>query len=155
MLMVLERLGITMQDVTYRGDAQQLNDFIAGNLDLLVVAGSTAMPVMRNGQGRILGWTSAARVPSTPDVPAFAEHAPGLEALSWFGLLAPARTPPAAIQAVNAAAVQALNDPRIRERVTHDAQFVVGSTPAEFAAFLAAQLVAWRPILSRMEVPLN
>jgi tripartite-type tricarboxylate transporter receptor subunit TctC len=155
MLMVLERLGITMQDVTYRGDAAQLNDFLAGTLDLLVVAGSTALPVFRNGQGRILGWTSAQRVPSTPDVPTFAEGAPGLEALSWFGLLAPARTPPGAIEALNAAALHALADPRIRERVTNDAQFVMGSTPAEFGRFLTAQLEIWRPILSRMEVPLN
>ncbi|WPB87203.1 Bug family tripartite tricarboxylate transporter substrate binding protein [Sediminicoccus rosea] len=155
MLMVLERLGVTMQDVTYRGDAAQLNDFLAGNLDLLVVAGSTALPVHRNNQGRILGWTSAQRVPSTPDVPTFAEFTPGLEALSWFGLLAPARTPPAAIEALNAAAVAALGDERIRDRLTNDAQFVQGSTPAEFSRFLAAQLEAWRPVLSRMEVPLN
>jgi len=155
MLMVLERLGVTMQDVTYRGDAAQLNDFLAGTLDLLVVAGSTALPVFRNNQGRLLGWTSAQRVPSTPDVPSFSEFAPGLEALSWFGLLAPARTPPAAIEALNAAAVQALGDARIRERLTNDAQFVQGSTPAEFGRFLEAQLIAWRPILSRMEVPLN
>jgi tripartite-type tricarboxylate transporter receptor subunit TctC len=69
MLMVLERMGVTMQDVTYRGDAQALTDFLATNLDLLVVAGSTALPVHRNRQGRILGWTSAERVPSTPEVP--------------------------------------------------------------------------------------
>ena len=155
MLMVLERLGVTMQDVTYRGDAAQLNDFLAGNLDLLVVAGSTALPVHRNNQGRLLGWTSAQRVPSTPDVPTFAEFTPGLEALSWFGLLAPARTPPAAIQALNAAAIAALGDERIRDRLTNDAQFVQGSTPEAFSRFLAAQLEAWRPVLSRMEVPLN
>lgn len=155
MLMVLERLGVTMQDVTYRGDAAQLNDFLAGNLDLLVVAGSTALPVHRNNQGRLLGWTSAQRVPSTPDVPTFAEFTPGLEALSWFGLLAPARTPPAAIEALNAAAIAALGDERIRDRLTNDAQFVQGSTPEAFSRFLAAQLEAWRPVLSRMEVPLN
>lgn len=155
MLMVLERLGVTMQDVTYRGDAAQLNDFLAGNLDLLVVAGSTALPVHRNNQGRLLGWTSAQRVPSTPDVPTFAEFTPGLEALSWFGLLAPARTPPAAIEALNAAAIGALGDERIRDRLTNEAQFIQGSTPEAFGRFLAAQLEAWRPVLSRMEVPLN
>ncbi|MBX9751502.1 MAG: tripartite tricarboxylate transporter substrate binding protein [Roseococcus sp.] len=155
MLMVLERLGVTMQDVTYRGDAAQLNDFLAGTLDLLVVAGSTALPVFRNNQGRLLGWTSAQRVPSTPDVPTFAEFAPGLEALSWFGLLAPARTPAPAIEALNAAAIAALADERIRERLANDAQFVQGSTPAAFGQFLTAQLAAWRPVLSRMEVPLN
>jgi tripartite-type tricarboxylate transporter receptor subunit TctC len=155
MLMVLQGLGITMQDVTYRGDAAAMNDFLAGNLDLLVVAGSTAIPVMRNGQGRILGWTSLQRMPQTPEVPAFAEFAPGVEALSWFGLLAPARTPQPAIQALNAAAVQSLTDPRIRESIIGDVQNVVGGTPGEFAQFLQAQQAAWRPVLSRMEVPLN
>jgi tripartite-type tricarboxylate transporter receptor subunit TctC len=156
MLMVLERLGITMQDVTYRGDAAQLNDFLAGTLDTLVVAGSTALPVYRNGQGRILGWTSAERVPSTPDVPSFAERAaPGLVAESWFGLLAPARTPPAAVRALHAAAVEALGEPRVRERLTNEAQFLKASTPEAFADFLQEQLRIWRPTLSRLEVPLN
>lgn len=155
MLMVLQGLGITMQDVTYRGDSAAMNDFLAGNLDLLVVAGSTAMPVMRNGQGRILGWTSLRRMPQTPDIPAFAEYAPGVEALSWFGLLAPARTPQPVIQALNGAAVQSLTDPRIRESILGDVQDVVGNTPEQFADFLQAQQAAWRPVLSRMEVPLN
>lgn len=155
MMMVLQGLGITMQDVTYRGDAAAMNDFVAGNLDLLVVAGSTAMPVMRNGQGRILGWTSLRRMPQTPEIPAFSEFAPGVEALSWFGLLAPARTPQPVIQALNAAAVESLTDPRIRESIIGDVQDVVGGTPEQFARFLQEQQAAWRPVLSRMDVPLN
>jgi tripartite-type tricarboxylate transporter receptor subunit TctC len=155
MLMVLDRLGLQMQDVTYRGDAAQLNDFLAGTLDLLVVAGSTALPVYRNDQGRILGWTSAQRVSSTPDAPTFAESFPGLVAESWFGLLAPARTPPAVVERLNAAAVQALQDARIRERLTNDGQFPKGSTPEEFARFMASEVERWRPILSKLDVPQN
>jgi tripartite-type tricarboxylate transporter receptor subunit TctC len=156
MLMVLERLGLKMQDVTYRGDAAQLNDFVAGNLDLLVVAGSTALPVHRNRQGRLLGWTGAERVPSTPEVPTFAEAAaPGLVAQSWFGLLAPARTPAAAVERLHAAAARALEDPRIRQRLTDDGQFVVGGTPEQFASFLRAEAERWRPVLGRLEVPRN
>ena len=155
MLMVLEKLGLRMQDVTYRGDAAAMNDFVAGNLDLLVVAGSTAVPVQRNGQGRILGWTSARRMPQTPDVPAFAEFAPGLEALSWFGLLAPARTPQNAIDTLHNAAKEALTDARLKERLDAEAQTIIGSTPAEFTQFLSQQQELWRPTLARMEVPLN
>lgn len=155
MLMVLDRLGLQMQDVTYRGDAAQLNDFLAGTLDLLVVAGSTALPVHRNGQGRLLGWTSAERVPSTPDVPTFAEHASGLVAQSWFGLLAPARTPPEVVQRLNEAAVQALKDPTIRDRLTNEGQFLQGGTPAQFAEFLRAEAERWRPVLSKLDVPQN
>lgn len=152
MLMVLERMGVTMQDVTYRGDAQAMSDFVATNLDLLVVAGSTALPVHRNRQGRILGWTSAERVPSTPEVPAFAESYPGLVAQSWFGLLTQSRVPPAHVERLNAAAREALSDPRIRERLTNDGQFVQGGTAAEFASFLATEAERWRPVLAKMDL---
>jgi tripartite-type tricarboxylate transporter receptor subunit TctC len=72
MLMVLDRLGLQMQDVTYRGDAAQLNDFLAGTLDLLVVAGSTALPVYRNDQGASSAGrarSASARRPMRPPSP--------------------------------------------------------------------------------------
>jgi tripartite-type tricarboxylate transporter receptor subunit TctC len=152
MLLVCDRLGIQLQDVTYRGDSAALNDFLAGNLDTLVVAGSTAVPVFRNGQGRLLAWTSKQRMPTTPEVPTIAEFASDTEALSWFGLLAPARTPAELVQKLNSAAVESLRDPRIQERLTRDAQFILGGTPAEFAQFLRDQDRQWRPILSKLDV---
>ena len=152
MLMVLDRLGLTMQDVTYRGDAAQLNDFLAGNLDFMVVTGSTVLSVHRARQGRVLGWTSAERVPVTPEVPTFAETTPGIEASSWYGLVARAGTPPAIIETLNRAALQALQEPRIRERLCADGQFLAGGTPADLGRFMAEQLAKWRPILRRMEV---
>ena len=155
MLMCLDRLGITMQDVTYRGDSAQLTAFLAGQLDMLIVAGGTALPVQRNRQGRLIAWTSLRRVESTPDVPTVAEFAPGLEALSWFGLLFPARTPDDIVRRTNVAANEALQDPRIRERLTNDAQFLAGGSPQDFADFLQRTDRAWRPILSRLDVPRN
>lgn len=155
MLLATEKLGIQMQDVTYRGDAQAMNDFLSGSLDVLVVAGSTAVPVHRNGQGRLIAWTSARRVPSVPEIPAIAEFAPGVDALSWFGLLAPARTPAAVVAKLNGAAVAAMADPRVVARVTGDAQFIDAGSPEAFAEFLRAQDGLWRPILSKLDVPNN
>ncbi|GGJ13260.1 Bug family tripartite tricarboxylate transporter substrate binding protein [Neoroseomonas lacus] len=153
MLMVMERLGITMQDVTYRGDSAQLTAFLAGDIDMLIVAGGTGQPVYRNRQGRLIAWTSERRVESTPDVPSIAQYAPGLDVLSWFGLLAPAGTTADFVLRVNAAANQALQDARIRERLTTDGQFLAGGTPDDFAAFLKRSDEQWRPILQRLDVP--
>ncbi len=150
MLMVLERLGLQMQDVTYRGDAGQLNDFLARNLDLMVVAGSTALPVYHNRQGRLLGWTSERRVPTTSEIPTFGEVTPGLVAQSWFGLVAPARTRQPVIDRLHGATVEALRDQRIERRLTDEAQFLAGSTPAEFSAFMQVEAERWRPILARI-----
>jgi len=155
MLMVMERLGITMQDVTYRGDSAQLAAFMAGDLDVLVVSGGTAQPVHRDGRGRLIAWTSARRITSTPDVPSIAEFAPGLYVLSWFGLLAPARTPADMVQRVNSAANEALKDERIRERLITEGQFLAGGSPEDFAGFLNRSDTQWRPILSKLNVPRN
>ena len=154
-VLVADALGIRMQDVTYRGDAPQLNDFLAGTLDLLVVGGATAMQPHRNGQGHIIAWTSEKRVPFMPDLPTFAEYVPGTVAQTYFGLLAPARTPRAAIDRLAAAASGALKEATLRDRLLAEGQFAEGTGPEEFAAFMAREAERWRPLLQRMNLQLD
>ena len=154
-VLVSEALGIRMQDVTYRGDSAQLNDFVAGTLDVLVVGGSSAIGPHRNGQGRILAWTGDRRMPMTPDVPIFAEVAPEAVGQTWFGLAAPARTPAAAVERLSAAASRALQEPALRDRLLSEGQFAVGSSPGEYAAFLGREMDRWRPLLQRMNIKVD
>ena len=148
--MLSEGLGIRMQEVTYRGDAPQLNDLMAGTLDVIIVGGSAGLTAHRSGKGRIIGWTGEQRVPATPEIPTFSELGPDMVSQTWFGLLVPARTPTAAIAHLNAAAVQALQAPMLRDRLLEEAQFIAGGTPGDFAAFLRAEADRWRPILRRL-----
>jgi tripartite-type tricarboxylate transporter receptor subunit TctC len=154
-VLVSEALGIRMQDVTYRGDSAQLNDFVAGTLDVLVVGGSSAIGPHRNGQGRILAWTGDRRMPMTPDVPIFAEVAPEAVGQTWFGLAAPARTPEAAVERLSAAASRALQEPALRDRLLSEGQFAIGSSPGEYAAFLGREMDRWRPLLQRMNIKVD
>jgi len=154
-VLVSEALGIRMQDVTYRGDSAQLNDFVAGTLDVLVVGGSSALGPHRNGQGRILAWTGDRRMPMTPDVPIFAEVAPEAVGQTWFGLVVPARTPAAPIERLSAAASHALQEPTLRDRLLNEGQFAVGSSPGEYAAFLDREMDRWRPLLRRMNIKVD
>ena len=154
-VLVSEALGIRMQDVTYRGDSAQLNDFVAGTLDILVVGGSSAIGPNGNGQGRILAWTGDRRMPMTPDVPIFAEVAPEAVGQTWFGLAAPARTPAAAVERLSAAASRALQEPALRDRLLSEGQFAVGSSPGEYAAFLGREMDRWRPLLQRMNIKVD
>ena len=154
-VLVSEALGIRMQDVTYRGDSAQLNDFVAGTLDILVVGGSSAIGPHRNGQGRILAWTGDKRMPITPDVPIFAEVAPEAVGQTWFGLTVPARTPAAAIERLSAAASRALQEPTLRDRLLNEGQFAVGSSPGECAAFMERETNRWRPLLQRMNIKVD
>ncbi|MBK1657288.1 tripartite tricarboxylate transporter substrate binding protein [Paracraurococcus ruber] len=154
-VLVAEQLGIRMQDVTYRGDAQQLNDFLAGTLDLLVVGGASAIAPHRNGQGRIIGWTGDRRLPATPDIPTFAEVAPGAVAQTYFGLAVPARTPRTAVERLSQAAAAALQEPALRDRLLAEGQFALGTGPEEYGAFLRAEAARWAPVLQRMNLQID
>ena len=154
-VLVSDALGIRMQDVTYRGDSAQLNDFVAGTLDLLVVGGSSAIGPHRNGQGRILAWTGDKRMPMTPDIPVFAEVAPEAVGQTWFGLAVPARTPAVPIERLSTAAARALQEPALRDRLLGEGQFAVVSSPGEYAAFLGREMERWRPLLQRMDIKVD
>lgn len=154
-VLVAEKLGIRMQDVTYRGDAQQLNDFLAGTLDLLVVGGASAIGPHRNGQGRIIGWTGDRRLPAMPEIPTFDEFAPGAIAQTYFGLAVPARTPRPVIDRLSQAAATALKEPALRDRLLAEGQFALGTSPEEYGAFLRAEAERWAPVLQKMNLQID
>ncbi len=152
MLLVNEAFGVRMQDITYRGDASQVADFLGGRLDLLMVGGSTGLAMHRSGQGRILAWTSDRRMPGNEDVPLVADFRPGTVAQTWFGLLVAARTPPAMVQRLNGAATQAIRTDEFRTRLLAEGIFAVGSSPEDFATFLRTESDRWGPLLRRMDI---
>jgi tripartite-type tricarboxylate transporter receptor subunit TctC len=154
-VLISEAFGIRMQDVTYRGDGQQLAAFLAGTLDLAVVGGSAAIGTHRNGQGRIVAWTGDRRLPALPEVPTFSEWSPNTVAQTYFGLVVPARTPPGPIERLSAAAQQALREPALRERLLAEGQFAEGTTPEAYAAFLAREAERWRPVLAKLNLQLD
>ena len=153
--LVQESLGFRTQDVTYRGDSAQLNDFAGGRLDIMVVGGSTGLQAQRNNMGRLVAWTGDRRMPSTPEVPIVAELQPGCVAQTWFCLLAPARTPPAAIAKLNAAAQHAIATQEFQGRMLAEGQFAEGSTPEGLGRFLDAEMTRWRPVLQRLNIQLD
>ncbi|WP_159992578.1 tripartite tricarboxylate transporter substrate binding protein [Roseomonas sp. 18066] len=147
---VLEGMKMRMQEITYRGDAQQLNDLMGGTLDVIVVGGSSGLAAHRSGRGRIIGWTGEERLAVTPEIPNFSELGPDMVVQTWFGLLAPARTPAAAINRLNAVALRALQSTELRDRLLAEGQFVAGGSPDDFATFLAQQAERWRPVVARL-----
>lgn len=154
--LIQERIGLDWNDVGYRGDAPQLNDLPAGTLDSILVGGATGLAALRTGRARILGWTGEQRLPNLPDQPTFAEHYPGLVAVTWFGLLAPARTPPEAVVRLNEAAASAIReDAGLRERLLNEGIVTAGGTPADFQAFLTREAERWGPLLRRLEIRLD
>lgn len=150
--LIAARLGLDWTEVTYRGDAPQVTDLMTGALDVAVLGGPPALAAERTGRVRVLGWTAPARLPHLPDHPVFAETWPDIVSVGWFGLHAPAATPPEAVARLNAACAEALAaDPALRERLTAEGVLVqVPGPPAAFAAFLAGEQRRLAPIVAAL-----
>ncbi len=141
--------GLQMNHVTFRGTAAAVPDLLAGRIPLVIEVGSAALPLVQRGALRPLAISSARRSPLAPDIPTFMEAGlPGYEVQSWHMVMAPAGTSPPVIDAINAAVNRAVATPAIAARLTELAMDVTqGSTPASAAAFLAAEIAKWEPII--------
>ena len=144
--------GTFMVHIPYKGSAPALTDLIAGEIHLMFDAGSSSLPHVRAGRLRVLGVTSARRVPGIPDVPAIAETVPGFEAAFWFALFVPAGSPSAAVERLSAEVNEVLRTPALRDRYKADGVEVFGSTPAELAARMKADGPKWVAIQKRAGV---
>jgi tripartite-type tricarboxylate transporter receptor subunit TctC len=137
-----------LQHVPYKGAAQALTDVISGNVDLYLSSVPTLLPQIRQGKLRALAVTSARRVDDLPQVPTVVEsgHA-GFDAVTWFGLLAPAGTPKEAITRLNAEFNKALATPELRKRLDDEGASAVTSTPEQFGALIREDIPRWGKVV--------
>jgi tripartite-type tricarboxylate transporter receptor subunit TctC len=140
--------GIEMLHVPYRGAGPALNDLLPGRVDVMFNNIGAVLPLIQGGKLRGLAVTTAKRTPAVPHLPPIAEAGvPGFDVSSWYAFFAPARTPPEIIRKTHADTVAALGDPATKERLEQLGVVVVGSTPAELAAFLKAEMDKWAPVI--------
>jgi len=139
--------GIEMTHVPYRGAGPVLNDLIPGRVDVYFASGALLENV-RAGQIRALAVTGSRREPAAAELPTIAEAGvPGFKAFSWQALFVPAHTPSHIIARMNADAIAALNESTVRGRLKQDGYRIVGSTPEELAALLAAETDKWGAVI--------
>jgi tripartite-type tricarboxylate transporter receptor subunit TctC len=142
-----------MLHVPYRGTGPQLTDLLAGRLDAASVGAPAILQFIKTGKLRCLATGTTQRIPQLPDVPTVAEQGyPGFEMTQWYGLLAPASLPAPAAERLAVAAAKAVKEKESVDRLSADAAIAVGSTPAEFAAFIAAEQNRWKPVIARAKI---
>jgi tripartite-type tricarboxylate transporter receptor subunit TctC len=137
--------GINMVHVPYR--TSFLPDLFAGQIQTVFSPISQSIDYVRSGKLRALGVTSATRQASLPDLPAVAEFVPGYEASGWYGIGAPRNTPAEIVDRLNKDMNAALADADMTMRLTGLGAVPMPSTPAEFAAFLAADTEKWAKVI--------
>jgi tripartite-type tricarboxylate transporter receptor subunit TctC len=136
--------GIDLQHIPYRGTAPAMTDMIGGQISAMFSNALTAKPQIESNAIRALGVSGRKRSQALPDIPPIAEAGvPGYEATQWYGLVAPAGTPPEIIARLHAEATKALETQEMKDKLAGDGAEPVGTTPAEFAAHIKGELEKW------------
>jgi tripartite-type tricarboxylate transporter receptor subunit TctC len=140
---------VNIVHVPYQGSAQALTDLIAGRVQIFFNNALSAMPQVRSGKLRALAVTGPVRLAIAPEVPTVAESGlPGFETETWYGMLAPAGTPPALISRLHADVVKVIHLPEVQERFTGEATRAIGNTPGQFRAYILAESTKWQKVLA-------
>jgi tripartite-type tricarboxylate transporter receptor subunit TctC len=140
--------GVQMTHVPYKGSAPALADLLGGQVQLMFDNLPPSLPQIKAGKLRPLAVTSLTRAPALPDVPTIAESGlPGFEASSWFGILAPAGTPPAIIAKLNAEVAKWLASPEGKEKLVAIGANAAGGSPEDFARHIQAETAKWAKVV--------
>ncbi len=129
--------------VPYKGAPDIINALLTAQTQFGFPTLGTAVPHIKAGKLRALGVTGPKRSPAFPDVPAIGESVPGFALVSWFGVMAPAKTPDRIVERLAAEIGKVLSDPVLRERIQADGTEVVTNTPAEYRAFFKDEMANW------------
>ena len=138
---------IDLLAVPYKGAGPAFIDLMAGQVQMMIATLSLALPHARAGRVRALAVTSRERHPAVPGLPTVAETVPGYHYTVWYGLLAPAGTPAAIIQRLNAAAVKILQARDTQEKFAGEGLQTTSDTPEEFAAYLKSEVETWAKVV--------
>jgi len=138
--------GVDIRHIPYRGTAPAVTDIISGQIHAMFANALTARPQVEAGKVRALGVSGPKRISAMPDVPPVGDTVRGYEAMQWYGLVAPAKTPRAIVMRLHAAAMLALKTEEMKEKLASDGAEPEGSTPEAFAALIKSELEKWAKV---------
>jgi tripartite-type tricarboxylate transporter receptor subunit TctC len=147
--------GLNIAHVPYKGTAPALADLLGGQVEMMCDNLGVSLPHVRAGKLKALAVASAKRIRTLPDVPALAESLPGFEAVAWFGIVAPPKTPAAIAEKVAATVIDALRLPEVQKRLAELSAEPMGLTPAETAAYMKQETERWAGVIRSAGVKLE
>jgi tripartite-type tricarboxylate transporter receptor subunit TctC len=147
------RSGMRVTHIPYKGGGQAVTDVVAGQIPLIFTVVPTIASFISNGRLNPIVVSSPKRSPTLPDVPTVAESGlPGFDVSSWYGILAPAKTPKPIIDRLQKEIAAVLMLPEVRERYQKNGFEVVGNTPAEFAEQIKADYARWGKVVKEANI---
>jgi tripartite-type tricarboxylate transporter receptor subunit TctC len=152
------KAGLDMPPVAYKGAAPMMTDLLGGQVKIGFDEVLTSMQQIKAGKVIPLATTGSTRWPALPDVPTIAEQGEalaGFEVTGWFGLLAPAGTPPVIVNRLSETLQKAFADKEFRERIYAQGSEPIGSNPEAFRTFIAAEYVRWGDLIRAVGIKLE
>ena len=139
---------IDIVHVPYRGAAPVMSDLLGQHVQMVFLDLPVLLPQIKVGKIKAIAVGAPKRVPSAPDVPTTAEVGmPDLITENWYGMITPAKTPPQVVAALNKAAVEAMKDPVVVEKLASQGAILVGGTPEEFRAYIESETKKWAKVI--------
>ncbi|MBI5320278.1 tripartite tricarboxylate transporter substrate binding protein [Bradyrhizobium sp.] len=140
--------GIDVVHVPYRGAAPAITDLLGQQVQMTFLDLPAILPHIRSGALKPIALGTTARAPTAPDVPTTVELGmPQLRIENWYGMIAPAATPPAIIEALNRITITALADPAVKEKLAEQGLTTVGNSPQQFRDYIAAETAKWAKVI--------
>lgn len=156
MELFLNTADVKAVHVPYKGSPEAALALASGQVQMLMAVAPALLPLIQDGRIKLIGDTGAKRQESMPNLPTIAESGyPGFEALAWNGLFAPAGTPAAIVERINADANAALKDPAVQAMLIKQALVPGGGTVGEFKSFIAAEGSKWGAIIKKAGITLD
>ena len=154
--LLASKAGVKLLHVPYKGGSAAVMDAVAGQVPLVVTVPPTALPFVQDGRLKALAVTGKDRMSLMPDVPTVKEQGfPDFEVVSWYSLLAPARTPKPIVELLQAAVAEVLNDAEVREAYTKVGFIPVGNRPEVFSAQLQADYQRWGALIKSARIAIE
>jgi tripartite-type tricarboxylate transporter receptor subunit TctC len=148
--------NVDVMHVPFKSGSEAVNAAIGGQVDVVMDASPVIMPHAASGRLRALAVAADQRLPSAPDVPTAAEVGdPGLQISSWNAFFAPAGTPPAVLETLNAALQKTLASPELRQRLAAQGTQLYTGTPDEYRRFIAGEKAKWAEIVKRADIRMD
>ncbi len=148
--------GIDIVHVPYRGAAPAINDLIGHQVQIIFLDLPVLLPHIQSGAVRALAVGGRERVQQLPELPTLNELGyPQMEADNWYGMVVPAKTPPAIVAKLNAITIAAMKAPEVQEKLAPQGAILVGNTPEEFAAYMASEIQKWTKVVQTAGIKVN
>jgi tripartite-type tricarboxylate transporter receptor subunit TctC len=146
---------VKLRHVPYRGSAPALQGLLAGDVDLMFDNLGVSLPLVEAGKLKLLAVASAKRLPSLPNVPTIAEILPGFEAVAWYAIVAPPKTPGSIVNKINADVNEALRQPELQDRLSKLSAEIFGGSPERALKHMQEEAERWGSVIRAADVRLQ